>query len=223
MTTRTQFMTMFEAWGVEAAKAAIETERGLGNKFAQCVKQLLSDNPKATPGQLVAEYDVAIEALETAAKELLVEFFDEKATLTRHLPEFKNYKSAYRSILLKMGGEAATLEKFGPYHVKQKLAELNKKSPEEQPDNKGPGSNADTDGGDGSSNAKSGGSDGGDTGKKHTGLPGSVQKKIDKAVMALQMMSEADALAVATNFESAAWKSLRTGNRKAATTTKVAA
>jgi len=209
-------MTMFEAWGVEAAHAVIETERGLGNRFSECVKALLNEKKGSTTGELVAEYDVAIDALESAARDLLADAFDEKTTLSKAFPEFRNYKSAYRALLVKMGPEAATLDKFGPYHVKKKVAELNKGAKETKPDNKGPGTD-DTPSGGGETTSTKGGKS-----PEHAGLGAGVQKKIDNAMTALSKMSEAEALQIAENFEAAAWKHLRTANKKTGVTTKAA-
>lgn len=198
---RTQYMTMFKTWGEDAAKAALETERGLGNQFAACVKQLLKENPKATAGQLVAEYDVAMETLETAAKALLADEFGEKATLSKHFPEFRNYKSAYRTLLTKMGGEAATLEKFGPFHVKQKVAELNKPKKGETPDNKGPDKTA----------------EGQKAGQKNQPkLDPKVQKHLDNFVMALEKLPPEEAVKIVEKSEGIAWGALKRATGKVA-------
>lgn len=227
MATRTSYMTMFEQCGTWTAEQIVNTERGLGDRFTAAVKQLLAENPDKSNRELVAVYMVAIEAMEDTAKEVLVEHFGEGATLTKYVPNWKDYKSTYKRLLSELGGEAAKLEKLGVGSVKAYLAEKNKTPAGEQPDNKGPGSDNTSNGGSSEGNTDIGGgsSNSGDAGKtpEHAGLPKSVQSKIDNAMNALAKMSEADALAVASNFEAAAWKSLRTGNRKAAITTKAAA
>lgn len=221
MTTRTKYMTMFLSWSEEAANAAIETERGLGNRFAACVKELLNENTAASDAELVVLYDKAIEEMEAHVREKLVDAFDdEKCTLSKAFPEFRNYKSAYRSLLLKEGHAAAKLEKFGPYAVKQHLAALNK--PKKQPDNKGPEAPTSDDGSTATPNAGHGGTAGGKT-PEQAGLDPKVQAKIDSMVLALSKMSAEEAFRIASNADNAAWQSLKKGSRKLSNVTKAAA
>ena len=145
MTTRTQYMTMFEQCGTDTAKLVVASERGLGKGFKSAVQKLLEENKTAEKHEVLAAYDVALEAMEESARKVLVEEYGEyddkgKAiTLSGKLPAFRNYKSNYRALLKKLGAEAATLPDLSISAVKKKVAELNK--PAVQGDdtaNKGP-------------------------------------------------------------------------------------
>ena len=64
---RTQYMTMFTQCGTDTAKAIVAAKRGLGSQFKAAVTQLLQENKKAEKHEIVAAFDVAIEAMEDAA------------------------------------------------------------------------------------------------------------------------------------------------------------
>lgn len=204
MTTRTKAMTMFTAWADVAAQAAINDERGLGAQFDDAVKALVSENPTATPKELTLAFDEAMTAIETQARSKLVEVFGDKATLSKHSPNFRQYKSDYRGLIVLAGVNVADYN--GPYNVKKAKAKLSNPTKEE---NKGPEGSASTDGDASGTTPAKGGST-----PEHSGLPKSVQDKLDNATLALSKMSEKEALEIVTHFENKAWSSLKAGNKK---------
>lgn len=226
---RSQYMTLFTECGKATAKAVVESERGLGKSFEVAVRKLLDENKKSTAPELVVAFDTAIEAMEEAARTVLVEAFGEydhngKAiTLTGKLPAFKAYKSAYRTLLRKLGAEAATLPSLGINAVKKKVAEL--KQPAAQGDdgaNKGPGTgNAGDAGGDPTNDT---GTTGGDSKKKHRALDPEVQKHLDNYAAALANLPKERALGMVKKSEEIAWGALKNlGNKVAQYTKKDAA
>jgi len=205
MTTRTKYMTMFSTWAETAAKAAINTERGLGKKFDEAFKALVAENETASTEELVVLFDQAMTELEDHVREeLTTAFEDEKATLSKVCPAFRQYKSDYRGLLALIGREAAKVN--GPYNVKKKKAELkNAKATE----NKGPAGGNDG-AGDGGNTADSGSTGGVDMSK----LPASVREHIEKAMVALSKLDAESAERIAANFETAAWVNVKRASKK---------
>ena len=220
---RTQYMTMFTQCGTDTAKAIVAAKRGLGSQFKAAVTQLLQENKKAEKHEVVAAFDVAIEAMEDAAKAVLVEAFGEvdesgkQQSLTLHVPAFRQYKSNYRKLLRKLGAEAADLPDLGPGAVNKKLAELSK--PAVQGDdtaNKGPATESKTDtsttGGDTSTNTST-------SGGKHKPLDHEVQKHLDNYAAALANMPKERALGMVKKSEEIAWGVVKNAKSKVASFT----
>lgn len=208
---RTEYMTMFEQCGTDTATLLVQAKRGLGNQFKAAVVQLLKECSKSSTPEVVAAYDIALEAMEGKANEVLLEAFGEfdddgkKHTLSRHMPAFRQYKSKYRALLKKLGAEAGSLPDLGMGAVNKKLAELSKPTAkDDDAANKGPESGASGDaGGEGSTDTGSA------SGKKHKPLTPEVQKHLDNFAAALANMDEAEALSIVQKSEAIAWGALK--------------
>jgi hypothetical protein len=208
---RTQYMTMFTQCGTDTAKAIVAAKRGLGSQFKAAVTQLLQENKKAEKHEIVAAFDVAIEAMEDAAKAVLVEAFGEvdesgkQQSLTLHVPAFRQYKSNYRKLLRKLGAEAASLPDLGPGAVNKKLAELSKPAVQgDDTDNKGPATESKTD-----TSTTGGDTNTGKSGGKHKPLDPEVQKHLDNYAAALANLPKERALGMVKKSEDIAWGAVK--------------
>lgn len=210
---RTEYMTLFTECGISTAKAAIATERGLGKQFENAVRKLLEEKRKCDKPEVVAAYELAVDAMEEAANKVLVEEYGEGAVLSKHVPAWRQYKSKYKALLKKLGAEAITLDKLGINAVNQWLAADSKKNVVDDGDaNKGPegSSNAGDSGGEGSTASSTA------EGKKHKPLTPAVQKHLDNFAAALANMDEAQALSIVEKSESIAWGALKRAGVKVA-------
>lgn len=210
---RTQYMTLFTQCGVDTAKAVIATERGLGKQFQSAVTKLLEEKRKCDKAEVVAAYELAVDAMEEAANKLLVEEYGEGAVLSKYLPAWRQYKSKYKALLKKLGGEALTLDSLTINAVNKWLAAESKKNqPDDGDANKGPAS---TDGGDSTGKTDTT-SDGGGKKANHKALAPEVQKHLDNLTVALSKLDEAEALSIVQKSESIAWGALKRAGNKVA-------